>query len=63
MSLAENKAIVRRFLEESINERNLAVLDELVAPDFVWHGGSLGEVHGLETFKQVVGPFSRHSLT
>jgi len=33
MSLEENKAIVRRWIEE-LNRRNLAVLDELVAPNF-----------------------------
>jgi len=33
MSLEENKAVVRRWTEE-VNKRNLAVLDELVAPDF-----------------------------
>lgn len=55
MSVAENKAVVRRLIDEGI--RNLALFDELVAPEFVWHGGSLGEVRGLDTFKQVVGPF------
>ena len=34
MSLEENKAIVRRFIEE-FNKRNLAILDELIAPDYV----------------------------
>jgi len=34
MSLEENKAIVRRFIEE-LNKRNIAIMDELVAPDMV----------------------------
>src|SRR5215207_8295791 len=31
----ENKAIARRFLEETMAKGNLDVIDELVAPDFV----------------------------
>jgi len=36
MSLEENKAIVRRWMEE-LNKRNLAILDELMASDYVDH--------------------------
>jgi predicted ester cyclase len=36
MSLEENKAIVRRFIE-AYNERNLDVFDDLVASDYVDH--------------------------
>ena len=36
MSAEENKAIVRRFLEEA-TRGNLAIVDELVAPEFVFH--------------------------
>jgi predicted SnoaL-like aldol condensation-catalyzing enzyme len=45
MSLEENKAIVRRFIEE-FNKRNLAILDELIAPDYVDH---TRKVRGRET--------------
>jgi steroid delta-isomerase-like uncharacterized protein len=48
MSLAENKAIVRRFIE-AYNERSLDLLDDLVASDYVdqvWH------LEGLESLKQ-----------
>ena len=37
----EHKALVRRFVEEAINQGTLAVLDELVAPDFVSHTAAL----------------------
>jgi steroid delta-isomerase-like uncharacterized protein len=37
MSIEENKAIVRRYLEEAWNQRNLAVIDELVAPNLIQH--------------------------
>ena len=39
MSLQENKAVVRRFVEEVQCQHNLAALDELFSPDFVDHSG------------------------
>jgi predicted ester cyclase len=36
MSAEQNKALVRRYFEE-IHKRNLAVLDELLAPEYVEH--------------------------
>jgi steroid delta-isomerase-like uncharacterized protein len=48
MSIEENKAIVRRWIEE-LNKRNLEVLDELVAPNFfhpTW------QLRGPEGYKQ-----------
>jgi steroid delta-isomerase-like uncharacterized protein len=35
MSVAQNKAQARRLVEEIFNRGNLAVIDELVSPDFV----------------------------
>ncbi len=37
MSEKQNKAIVRRFVEEVFNRGNMSVADELMAPDFVEH--------------------------
>lgn len=37
MSAEEFKATARRFVEELYNKGNTAVVDELVAPDFVYH--------------------------
>jgi len=34
VSLEENKAIIRKVME-TVNKRNLALLDELIAPDYV----------------------------
>jgi len=39
MSLEENKALVRRFVEEVQCQHNLAALDELFSSDFVDHSG------------------------
>ncbi|MCP8308386.1 MAG: ester cyclase [archaeon] len=48
MSLEENKAIVRRLFEV-FNKHNLALLDELIALDYVDHPRQL---RGLESYKQ-----------
>ena len=49
MSLEENKAIVRRFID-AYNARNLDVFDELVAPDYLDH---THQQQGLESFRQL----------
>ena len=49
MSLEENKAIVRRFIE-AYNKRNLDSLDEFIAPDYVDH---THQQQGLENLKQL----------
>jgi predicted ester cyclase len=53
MSTEENKAIVRRLTEEVWVKGNLAVADELVSPDFVFHD-PYGETRGIDGFKQMV---------
>jgi steroid delta-isomerase-like uncharacterized protein len=52
MSIEESKAIVRFWMEECYNQGNLAVADELVAPDYVNHSAPLGQAPGLEGEKQ-----------
>jgi ketosteroid isomerase-like protein len=39
MTKMKNKELVNKFIDV-INKRNLAVLDELLAADFILHGGS-----------------------
>ena len=48
MSLDENKAVVRRYIE-AYNQQNLDVLDGLFAPDYVDH---ILQIQGLESLKQ-----------
>ena len=38
MSVEGNKAVVRRFFEEALNQQRLDVLDEILAPDFIGQG-------------------------
>ena len=58
MSSEENKAIMRRMLDEVIVGGNLALMDELVAPDFVNHNvvGTAETSHsvGVEPFRQEI---------
>ena len=49
MSLEENKTIVRRFID-SYNNRNLDLLDDIVAPDYFDHTHQLKD---LESIKQI----------
>ena len=51
MSLEGNKAIAQRIIDEGFNGRRLAVLDELVAPDFVNVDSASPLVTDLESFK------------
>ncbi len=54
MSTEENKAIIRRIIEEAFNKGNLAVVDDLMATNYVFHGPSGQEVKGPEGFKQMI---------
>ena len=61
-------AVVRRFIEEVINGGRLDLVDDLWSQDLVWHGGSLGEIHGLPAYKAFLrastkGAFSGMQLT
>ncbi len=41
MSTEANKAIVRRYMEEGLNEGDMGVLEECVAPEFSFNGRPL----------------------
>ena len=53
MSTEENKAVVRRGIEEVWNQKNVAIVDEIAAPDYVSHNRAM-TTHGLEQYKQLV---------
>jgi steroid delta-isomerase-like uncharacterized protein len=57
MSIEENKAMSTRFLEEVINKGNLAVMDEVMAPDFVDHQTPPGMPPTAESAKAFIGMF------
>jgi serine phosphatase RsbU (regulator of sigma subunit)/predicted ester cyclase len=54
MSAEENKAVVRRLIEEVYNRGNLNVADELLAPDYVDHTWPAGKYAGREGLKRSV---------
>jgi steroid delta-isomerase-like uncharacterized protein len=55
MSKTENEALVRRFLEEAYNQRNLAVGDELLAENCVFY--TPAPIPGIAGWKQFATAF------
>ena len=53
----ENKAVLRRWYEECFNKKNLAIIDELIAPNCVEHNAFPGQAPGIEGVKQTIGMF------
>ncbi len=54
----QNKAMYRRFVDEVVNKKNLAVIDELMAPDYIEHEEMPpGTPAGVEGMKQMLGMF------
>ena len=56
MSAEENRALVRRFVEEFWNEGNMSAADELMAPDAEIHMPT-GEMVDLDGLKSFAGTF------
>ena len=55
MSIASNKAIVRRYFEEVVDKRDLDILDEIVTKDCIIYRPEAPEpIRGLEAFKQAL---------
>lgn len=59
MSVEHNKEVTRRFSAEVWGEGNLALADELIAPDFVEHTPFPAPMPGLEGHKQVLIMFRK----
>jgi len=53
MSVDQNKALIRRLYEEALNKGNFAVVDEIIASNYVRHGLAPGVPPGPESTKQV----------
>ena len=54
MSIEENKALVRRCIEDVFNKKNITSLDEFLAPNVVHHSLPPGVPQDREGFKQFV---------
>jgi steroid delta-isomerase-like uncharacterized protein len=57
MSAEENKAIVRRLIDEAWNLGNLDVIDEIVATDYIRNDPANPGVSGSEGLKQFVAAY------
>ena len=60
MSIAKNKAIVRRYFEDCLNQGKMETIDELISPTYVSHypaGYDLGG--GPDDVKQIVSSVRR----
>jgi C-1 hydroxylase len=53
LSLEENKALVRKVIEDVINQQNLDLLDDLSAPDYVDHTHQLS-LEGVKHFMNMI---------
>ena len=53
MSAQENKAIIRRLIEEGYNKDNMDVIEELVAQNVINHSAVPEHQHDIENFKHV----------
>ena len=52
----QNRALVRRFIEEVFNQGKLSVAEEVLAPDYVHHDPATGERgSGIEGLEHMVG--------
>ncbi|MCQ3973779.1 MAG: hypothetical protein DPW09_10075 [Anaerolineae bacterium] len=63
MSVEENKAIARRFVNDGINAANLAVFDELLVPDVIDHYAPPGLPPAAKAGNKPVSSSSAASLT
>jgi predicted ester cyclase len=59
MSTEQNKNVVLRWREEIWNKRNVNIIDELHAPDYVGHysGVMPGPIRGREALKQLFAAY------
>ena len=56
-TLDRNKAIYRRYIQQVFNEGRVDLLDELLAPSYVYHEAPPGTLPGAEGIRQVVSMF------
>ena len=56
MSIEENKAIVRRYVGVH-DHKNLEVLDDIVSPDYSYHGPGDVRLNGLADLRQFISQY------
>ena len=54
MSTEENKATIHRVIDELVNKGNLAIADEVLASNYIYHFPT-HDINGPEGFKEFIG--------
>jgi steroid delta-isomerase-like uncharacterized protein len=54
---AANKRVVLRLYEEVFNSPNAHAIGELIAPNILVHDPAMGDLHGIEAFRQFAAVF------
>ena len=54
MALERNKAVVRRFVDEVVNDGKFEVLNEVIHPEFVDHSPDPGQTPGRDGLRQAL---------
>lgn len=54
MATEDIKGYIYRYVQEIWNSGNLSIVDELLAPEGVYHNVGMPDVVGIEAFKQLV---------
>jgi steroid delta-isomerase-like uncharacterized protein len=54
MSAEQNKELLRHFSHEIINQGNMGVADQIIAPDYLNHNPVPGQAPGLDGFKRSI---------
>jgi steroid delta-isomerase-like uncharacterized protein len=57
MGVEDNKALVRRCIEEPFNQRRTETIDELVSSDYVSHDPANPGIRGPQGFRQLVNMY------
>jgi predicted ester cyclase len=57
MSVEQNKAVIRRLVDEVFNQKNLTIVEELVTPDWRFHGPLSMEYQGRAGFRIMLKGF------
>lgn len=53
----QNKALVRRVIEEVVNRGNLELVYQLISPDYAYFEPTLGSMRGREGYKGIVATY------
>ena len=60
MAADDNRAVVRRFIDEVFNNGNLSVAEEVLSPDYVHHDPATGETgSGVDGLEQMVNYYRK----